>query len=213
MSIKHLDNDSVTSDRPQLTTTTMVDKPIQRFKNVTNDLPKYTIIWIDENINDTEENLVIQEKLKSGINQIKAFNSLDAGVDYLTDVEKQTIVLIICNTYGCHIIPYIHEFTQLKAIYVHCLDKKISTNLSKNYDKVSIFVFCKFFRQSSERDTVGTKFYEAMLVFNIIRLDSHQHCNDKLDESSFTATSAMMFIPYSTSPECLQFISNTHIYT
>lgn len=149
MSIKHLDNDSVTSDYLQPATTTTVDKPIQRFKNVANELPKYTIIWIDEHINDTEENLVIQEKLRSGINQLKIFNNLDAGVDYLTDVENQKIVLIISNTDGCRIIPHIHEFTQLKAIYVHCLDKKISTNWSKNYNKVSIFVFCGFLRQNS----------------------------------------------------------------
>ena len=28
-------------------------------------------------------------------------------------------------------------------------------------------------------------------------------CNDKLDESDLAATSAMMFIDYSTSPECI----------
>ena len=36
------------------------------------------------------------------------------------------------------------------------------------------------------------------------------HCNDTPGESSHTATSALMFILYSTSSECVQFISNTY---
>jgi len=149
MSIKYLSNDSVTSDYIQSTTMTTVDKPIQRLKNVTNELPKYTIIWIDENMSDTEDNLDIEEQLRSNINRLKIFNNLDAGVDYLTDLEDQKIVLIISNTNECRFIPDIHAFTQLKAIYIHCLSKKISINWLKNYEKVSIFVIHRFLRKNS----------------------------------------------------------------
>ncbi len=36
--------------------------------------------------------------------------------------------------------------------------------------------------------------------------------NDRLGENSFIATPAMMFIHYSTSPECNKCITNTYLY-
>ncbi|CAF0960412.1 unnamed protein product [Didymodactylos carnosus] len=105
-----------------------------RFQN--DNLETYTLIWLDKNVNETEENLNTQKKLRAAINQLKVIDDCNKCVNYLTDIKDQKMVLIVSGSYGPQVIPVVHGLKQLNDIYVFCVDKKSNEEWSKDYEKV-----------------------------------------------------------------------------
>ena len=64
------------------------------------------------------------QQLRGVINDIHLFSDPDECVDFLTDVQKEQIFLIISGTESQHIVPHIHQMTQLDAIFL-VNDKKL----------------------------------------------------------------------------------------
>jgi hypothetical protein len=103
-----------------------------------NDFDSAQLLWLDQDINAIEQNLNIQNILKEFTSDFYAFDDCDSCVDHLTDGADRKVVLIIAERLGHRIIPVVHDFLQLKAVYIHCTNESANTQWSKDFDKVSI---------------------------------------------------------------------------
>ncbi len=115
---------------------TAPDEPIRRFQNITNESGLYTLIWLGKNVEENNESVETQKKLKQAIDQLKVFEDLDECVDYLTDLVDQKVVMIVSESSGRIVVPVVNDFPQLKAVYVYSFEKKMIEGWSKENEKV-----------------------------------------------------------------------------
>jgi hypothetical protein len=140
MATKHAIETGRTTKEPLICTTTA--SPIPRcFQNVAIESETCMLVWLRQtaNVGLIEENIVTQRKLREVFSNLKVFDDCDKCVDYLSDIGDQKFVLIVSSSYGSQIVPIVHEFEQLLAIYIYCteLEKSSNEKWSKDYEKVS----------------------------------------------------------------------------
>ncbi|CAF1178735.1 unnamed protein product [Didymodactylos carnosus] len=99
-------------------------------------LETFSLIWIDENANKTEDNLTTQKRLRAKINFLKIFEKIDECEQYIQKIKDEKIILIVSGSVGRQLVPKIHDLTQLSAIYVYCMDKINNEKWAKDYIKV-----------------------------------------------------------------------------
>ena len=82
-----------------------------------------------------------ESQLRKPFGFMKAFTNIDECVDYITDVHDSYVVLTISGQYARNVIPHIHNFPQLAAVYVYCKpeNKQRNEEWSKIYSKVNQF--------------------------------------------------------------------------
>lgn len=54
----------------------------------------------------------------------------------MTDAATEKIILILSGRYGHRIVPVIHDFQQLKAVYIHCNNVSANEEWSEQFNKV-----------------------------------------------------------------------------
>ena len=101
-----------------------------------NNLEIYSLIWLDKNVNQTEENLETQKKLRGAINQLKVFDDVDQCVNYVKDAGDQKIVIIVSNVYCRQLVLELHHLPHLSAFYIYCMNEQANREWSKKYEKV-----------------------------------------------------------------------------
>ena len=129
MSTANLDN-SVTSKEK---------RTARLFKNVTRESDCYTLIWFDENVNSNEENIQTQEKMRQIIPELLIFRNIVAWIRSSINLTARKVILLVSEAYGRQIVPVIHGFAQVKAIYVYSSTEATAT-WTGNYKKVRFVV-------------------------------------------------------------------------
>ncbi|CAF0820684.1 unnamed protein product [Didymodactylos carnosus] len=116
-------------------TTTVVTKEQSQQRSHFN-LETHTLVWLDRDVNSTEDNLITQKKLRQAVNQIRVFDNTDECLNFLTDLKDQKIALIVSGSYGRRIVPLVHDFRYLTSVYVYCINKSANEQWAKGYPKV-----------------------------------------------------------------------------
>jgi hypothetical protein len=118
-------------------TTTIPTEP-SRFQNLKN-LENYQLIWLDQDVNQMEGNLLSQKKLRQMINQLKIFDNVEDCERYIQNLSfaDQKVVLIVSGHISLVVVPRIIDFPQLTAVYIYCMDVKQNNKLCDKYKKVS----------------------------------------------------------------------------
>lgn len=107
------------------------------FQSSNEDLETFTLLWLDANINQSEENVGVQSRLTETIHQVKPFENSDDCEKYIQNKSDQDrIVLITSGQLGQIIVPRIHNLEQLLSIYVYCGNKDPNEKWSVQYPKV-----------------------------------------------------------------------------
>ncbi|CAF3532632.1 unnamed protein product [Rotaria sp. Silwood1] len=84
-----------------------------------------TLIWLDSRLTELQENIRIQQELRSAINHIKDFDNIEECKNYIQHLSRDDrVVLITSGKVGKEFVPYIHDFRQITSIYIFCMDKK-----------------------------------------------------------------------------------------
>ena len=79
-----------------------------------------TIIWLDENMNEHEEQFRNSiNQLRTIVNLLKTFSDTNQCIDHLTDVINKKVFLILSNHLAQILIPLIDEVPQLDSIYIY----------------------------------------------------------------------------------------------
>jgi len=106
-----------------------------------------TLVWLDKHVYEQQKEqlsttnntpiLPTRQQLRSIINYLKVFDQLDACQSYIQSVDKQEeIVLIASGTYCKEIMPKIHYLTQLRSVYIYCMNEQEHENWTKQFPKV-----------------------------------------------------------------------------
>lgn len=108
-------------------------KPIEK------NLESLCIVWLsdDVNYNGTMANFPRQLKAKNVANQLKIFLKIPDCINYIRDITKERVILIVSSIEAVEILADIHDFPRLNAVYMFCIESKAFTDISKKYKKVS----------------------------------------------------------------------------
>jgi len=104
-------------------------------------LETFGLIWLDSDVNNSEENQHAQQEIRLTINHIVPFEEPDSCETHIKSVSPHDrLVLIVSGGLGEFIVPRIHEIRQVTSIYVYCMNKTKHDEWAKNFTKV-IFSF------------------------------------------------------------------------
>lgn len=105
----------------------------------TDNLESFYLIWLDQAVNETEENRQAQIQLRQSINFLRTFEEMEVCENYIQSISPyDRIVLIVSNHFGHQLVPRIHCLRQLFSVYVYCKDKNFAENWTKDLRKVRI---------------------------------------------------------------------------
>jgi hypothetical protein len=110
-------------------------------------LETYCLVWLDGSVNDSEENILAQQQLRTSINHLLTFEDDQQCFEYIKSVSKDDrIVLVVSGRLGQIIVPKIVQFRQITSIYVYCMNKMVNEQWTKEFSKVKLTTFhSKFF--------------------------------------------------------------------
>ena len=101
------------------------------------DLKRFSLIWLDDPLYSSEENLLGQKDLRSSIDQLQTFANDTECEKYILSLSPsdRSILLINCR-WAALFIPRIHQLRQISSISIRCLDKEAHEGLAKQFAKV-----------------------------------------------------------------------------
>ena len=98
-------------------------------------------IWLDSRVDTSEENLQTQALLREAFSDLKTFAEIKQCIDYIKIVTDQRIVLIVSGQLGQEILPMIHSYPLLVAVYIFCCNKEQNEQWAYQYAKVRELCF------------------------------------------------------------------------
>ena len=106
-------------------------------------------IWLDADVNSNEDSQKAQELLRKIINRVETFENKDECEKYIQSLSLQGQVLIIVSgRLGKALVTHIHDFSQIKSIYVYCQNKKGNEQWANHFTKVEYIVHVFFYYHS-----------------------------------------------------------------
>jgi len=98
---------------------------------------------LDTQVNTVNER---QQKLRSIINHLKLFDDQTQCQQYISSVSAQNRIGLITNGQcGRQILPHIHHFRQLFAIFIYGTNRQINERWARQYTKVLYIFLCNDF--------------------------------------------------------------------
>lgn len=97
----------------------------------------FLLLWVDALIDDS--NKVCQNtlnELRSVVNDVKMMTTLDQCIQFLSEIKKEKIFLITSGSLGEHLIPDIHTWLQLDAIYIFVRKKSVHESWANTWSKI-----------------------------------------------------------------------------
>jgi len=140
------------------------------------------LVWLDPQIDamndDAFLNAVIE--LERMVNTIRIFVDVDECFDFITDIKKEKIMLIISDELGSNIVPMVHNIPQINAFYIFCKNQSQNKGWVQqwpNVQKISTVIgdICEALKQDVqkyERNFIPISFVSA----------SNQKFNGNLDQ-------------------------------
>jgi tetratricopeptide (TPR) repeat protein len=85
----------------------------------------FLLIWLDESLdeqnNDDCRNSIA--KLRQVVNTLETFTDADECIDFITDIKKETIFIIVSGTFSAAIVPIVHDILHVSCVYILCKNK------------------------------------------------------------------------------------------
>ncbi|CAF4083555.1 unnamed protein product [Adineta steineri] len=103
---------------------------IQQVQNV-------LLVWLDSNIaetNDDCQNTIT--KLRYAVNDIKTYTNVDQCLEFIQTVVDNKICLIISGSLRQHIVPRVHNLSQVDSVFIFCSSAKHHEQWTKDWPKI-----------------------------------------------------------------------------
>jgi tetratricopeptide (TPR) repeat protein len=115
------------------------------------------LIWLDSNIDDNNDdcrNTVTQ--LRRAVHNIKKFTDRDECVEFLQGMDNDKACMIISGSLGQHIVPRVHNMSQVDSIFIFCGNKKRHEQWAKEWPKIKgvftdIKPICEALKQAAQQ--------------------------------------------------------------
>ncbi|CAF1352639.1 unnamed protein product [Adineta steineri] len=103
---------------------------MQRMQNV-------LLIWLDNNINENNAdcNNAIKQ-LKRVVNNINTFTDGDQCVEFIQTINNNKVCMIVSGSLGKHIVPCVHDMSQLDTIFIFCNNQEWHKQWTKEWPKI-----------------------------------------------------------------------------
>jgi hypothetical protein len=105
-------------------------------QSMNSNLESFACLWLDQNVNSTQDNRDTLHQLRQVINHLQTFDNSDKCEQYVRQITQEKVVLIVSGSLGRHIVPRLHDLPQFSACYVFCQDQKANEQWANKYHKV-----------------------------------------------------------------------------
>ncbi|CAF1263165.1 unnamed protein product [Adineta steineri] len=103
---------------------------IQQVQNV-------LLVWLDSNIDETNDDCQNTiTKLRYAINDIKTYTNVDQCLEFIQTIVDKKVCMIIPGFFGQHIVPRVHNMSQVDSIFIFCGNKKRHEQWAKDWPKI-----------------------------------------------------------------------------
>ncbi|CAF1336708.1 unnamed protein product [Adineta steineri] len=141
---------------------------MQRMQNV-------LLIWLDHNINNNnaDRNNTIKQ-LKRIVNNINTFTDGEECVDFIKTIINNKICMIVSGALGEHIVPHVHDMSQVDTIFIFCNNQEWHKQWTKEWSKIKgiftdITSICKALKQTAhqcEQNAISISFMASNTKFD-----------------------------------------------
>jgi tetratricopeptide (TPR) repeat protein len=115
------------------------------------------LIWLDQNIDDNSadcRNTITQ--LRRTVNTINTFTDGEQCIHFLENMDNEKVCMIISGSLGQHIVPRVHNMSQVDSIFIFCGNKKHYEQSAKDWPKIKgIFTeikpICEALKQAAQQ--------------------------------------------------------------
>ncbi|CAF3028710.1 unnamed protein product [Rotaria socialis] len=101
---------------------------------------KCTIIWLDSEANNSEDNLFTQQTLFQVFDNVEIYDSENECQQLIESKSNNSFLIIVSGRLSRQIIPNINELRQVSGIYIYCMDKSRHEEWSKQYSKIKAII-------------------------------------------------------------------------
>ncbi|CAF1513815.1 unnamed protein product [Adineta steineri] len=123
---------------------------MQRMQNV-------LLIWLDNNINENNadcSNTIKQ--LKRVVNNVNTFTDGEQCVEFIQTINNNKVCMIVSGSLGQHIVPHVHEMSQVDTIFIFCSNQEWHKQWAKEWPKIKgvftdITSICEALQQASHQ--------------------------------------------------------------
>jgi hypothetical protein len=105
-------------------------------------LETFTCLWLDQNVDSTQDNRDTLQELRQVINHLRTFQNTDDCEQYIRKISQEKVILIVSGSLGRQVVPRLHDLPQFSACYVFCQDKKANEEWTNKYHKVTHVIRC-----------------------------------------------------------------------
>ncbi|CAF0886118.1 unnamed protein product [Rotaria sordida] len=110
-------------------------------QSITPNLESFACLWLDQNVDSTQDNRDTQLELRKIINHLRTFDNNDECEEYIRQITQEKVVLIVSGSLGRQVVPRLHDLAQFSACYVFCQDKKANEQWARKHPKINgVFV-------------------------------------------------------------------------
>ena len=122
------------------------------------------LIWLDSNFDEKDEDCQnTLTHLRRLINTINIFTDEDECIQFLQENIEDKVCMIISGYIGNHIVPHIHDISQVDSIFIICGTKQYHEKWTRNWSKIKgvytdMKLICDTLKQSAkerERNALG----------------------------------------------------------
>ncbi|CAF1168295.1 unnamed protein product [Adineta steineri] len=95
------------------------------------------LIWLDSNIDETNDdcqNTII--KLRRAVNNIKTYTNGDQCLEFIQTIIDKKVCMIISGSLGQHIVPRVHNMSQVDSIFIFTDNQKHHDQWVKDWPKI-----------------------------------------------------------------------------
>ncbi|CAF2742817.1 unnamed protein product [Rotaria sp. Silwood2] len=138
-------------------------------QSINSNLESFACLWLDQNVNSTEDNIQTQKELRQVINHLRTFDNSDQCEQYIRQITKEKVVLIVSGSLGRQCVPRLHDLPQFSACYVFCQDRKANEQWANKYHKViGVFVERAKLVAQISKDQIGRSKVEEGASISVI---------------------------------------------
>ncbi len=99
-------------------------------------LGTYSLIWLDSQSNSSEKIKQTQERVRSSINDVRIFEDADECIKNIQLSIADKMIVIVNVELGEILISYVHELSQVIAIYIYDINQDLHRQRSRKYSKI-----------------------------------------------------------------------------
>ncbi|CAF1608752.1 unnamed protein product, partial [Didymodactylos carnosus] len=94
---------------------TVLPRPVRRI------LQNFLLVWLDANLDESNEDFKNSlQQLRRIVASITTFTDAQECIEFLSQIKKEKVFMIVSGSLGRQIIPDIQTWPQLESIYVLC---------------------------------------------------------------------------------------------